>query len=111
VKLRERKEGGTKPITQTPERALYEGLQKRWDPKTAKFTYLLSQAAHESQLWTAYEKTRRAKGATTPGGDMQTQDANLTSKIRDLSEQLLQGRYAFGTGRRVIIPKPTLYLS
>ena len=100
------KEGGTKPVTQTPDRDLYEGLLKRWDAKTAKFTDLLSLAASESLLWTAYEKTRRAKGATTPGGDSQTQYANLTFKIRNLSEQLLQGSYAFGTGRRVMIPKP-----
>jgi len=57
-------------------------------------------------LWkAAYIKLSNSKGSTTPSFDEITIDGMTLQKLEELKKELVEGRYKFGTTKRLFIPK------
>jgi retron-type reverse transcriptase len=82
-------------------------LLQSWNPKTSRYSGILTIAARPEVLRCSYEQVRTRKGATTPAGDSSSLDAALHYQIPKISQALLSGSYSFGRGRRSMIPKPS----
>jgi group II intron reverse transcriptase/maturase len=60
----------------------------------------------EDIFMSAYEKTRRNKGALTPGITPETVEAFSIQKIKETIETIKNGTFEFNPARRIYIPKP-----
>jgi retron-type reverse transcriptase len=77
----------------------------KWDKKSKKFSGLSQVIFETNTLLLAYNEVRKAKGATTVGGDSSTLNGISIGKIEMLSDDLLNNVWKPGISRRVMIPK------
>jgi len=75
--------------------------------KERKFDNLINIVADEQLLWSAYEKIKPNKGATTPGTEKnETADGFNNKRIREISQKIRNGEYQWRNIRKKEIPKP-----
>jgi len=67
---------------------------------------LMKIVANEDLLFSAYEKLKKNRGATTPGTKQETADEMTLEKIKKLSQDLVNGRFQWSPIKKVMIPKP-----
>lgn len=74
--------------------------------KNRTFDNLTKLVADESLLMNCFEKLRPNRGSLTPGTDEKTIDATELKQVQEISEQIRNGTYEFGSSRRIYVEKP-----